>query len=201
MRIQPLRTEISTNFDSGESAQIYSLRYDPEHSSVFRPIMQADETGTSNKPIVIYSYDFTVASTTLTQMWQSYYDDNDLSAATNWNPANMEFVQALKQERLVAGHTNRYVTRMDVVTGTDVIGDADYEAASIADTFDWKISSIRFRAGKYSKKYKKWVGGPKPIVLNAYKKNMISWHVANVGNDDNRNYYAILRIKKWKQVV
>lgn len=201
MRLPLLRTEISTNFDSGESAEIYQLKYDPEHASIFRPMPASDSTGTSSKPIKIFSYDFQVATTTLTQMWQSYYDDNDYAAATNWNPGNTEFVQALKQEKLVAGHTNRYVTRMDVVAGTDLIGDADYEAATIADTFDWRVGTIKFRAGRWSKKYKKYIGGPAPIVLSPYKKNMISWHVANVGNDDARNYFATLRIKSWKQIV
>lgn len=196
MRLPMLRTEISTNFDAGESAEIYHIKYDPTWTSIFKPMPALDGTGTSSKPIKIYSYDFQVATTTLTQMWQSYYDDDDQGQASDWDPSDATFVESLKQEKLVAGHTNRYVTDWDAAFLSD-----HYVADSIADSFDWRVGTIKFRAGRWSKKYKKYVGGPPPITLSPYKKNMVSWHVANVGTDSARNYYAVLRIKKWRQVV
>ena len=65
---------------------------------------QGDETATSGKPVRIYEYEFQCATTTLTQMWQSYADDDDHSFVSNWDPSSMEFLQGLKQNKLVAGN-------------------------------------------------------------------------------------------------
>ena len=196
MRLPMLRTEISHNFDAGESSEIYHIYYNPESTSIFKPMPALDGTGTTPKPLKIYSYDFQVAASTLTQMWQSYYDEDDTTTATNWNPSSSEFCQALKQEKLVAGTYQRYVTDWDAALLSD-----HYVADAFGEDINWRVATIKFRAGRWSKRKKKYVGGPPPIELSPYKKNKISWHVANVGNSDNRSYYASLRIKKWRQVV
>ena len=194
IRMPMTRAEISHNFDHDESASIFTLRYNPEHASMFRPSnIQADETGVSNKPLKIYSYDFTVASTTLCQAFQYYGDFGDYAALSNWDLNNDTFVRGLKQHRLVAGHTGRYVTDWDAAFLSD-----HYVADSIQDTLDWKITTIRFRA-RWNKRKNEW--GIPPITLSNGKKDYIGWSVANVGTQDNRKYYAILTIKKWKQVV
>lgn len=179
--MQGMRGEISSNFDGGETAQIYSIKYDPSTTIPYRPgaQMQADETAETGKPLKIYSYDFSVASTTLTQMYQSYYDDDDATLASNWNLSSNEFQLALKQNKLLAGNKARY------------------DGGNL-ENLDYRVATIKFRA-KWNKRSKDW--DVPPITLSANKKNMVSWHVANVGATDNAHYYAFLRIRKWKQVV
>ena len=196
-RLAPFRGEISSNFDSGESAQIGSFKHDPSSTMVFAPTsFQNDETMTSPKPIRIYEYEFQVATTTLTQIWQSYADDDDHSFVSNWDPSSMEFNQGLKQNKLVAGNKARYVTYWN----EELLGE-DLEAQQFNENLDWRIATLRFRAGRWSRKYKKYVGGPKPIDVSWNKKNTISWHIANVGSTDDAHYYASLKIKKWRQFV
>lgn len=197
IRLAPFRAEISSNFDSGESAQIGSFKYDPSSTMMFAPTsFQGDETATSGKPVRIYEYEFQCATTTLTQMWQSYADDDDHSFVSNWDPSSMEFLQGLKQNKLVAGNKARYVSRWN----EELIGE-DLEADQFNENLDWKVGTIRFKARHNGKKGRRGRWIVPPIDLNLYKKNVISWHIANVGNTDDAHYYCSLRIKKWKQMV
>lgn len=154
--------------------------------------MQADGSAETGKPLKIYSYDFTVASTTLTQMFQTYCDDDDYALCSNWDLSSNEFQMGLKQNRLVAGSKGQYVTEWD----EDLIGE-DYTTGATQDNLLWKVGTIRFRT-KWNKKKNEWA--IPPITLAPSKKNTVSWNVANVGSTDNAHYYAYLRIRKWKIV-
>lgn len=195
LRLAGSRNEISSNFDSGESAEIYRIKYDPQITTPYRSgaQMQADGSAETGQPLKIYSYDFTVATTTLTQMFQTYCDDDDYALCSNWDLASNEFQMGLKQNKLVAGSKGRYVTKWD----EELIGE-DYEEGATNDNLLWKVGTIRFRA-RWNKRKKEWT--IPPITLSASNKNTVSWNVANVGATDSAHYYAYLRIRKWKVVT
>lgn len=190
-----IRAEISSNFDSGESAQIAQIKFDPNSASMFRPNrLPIDEDLVSNKPIEIREYEFYVATTTLTQMWQSHYDSSDEANATNWTPSDINFQLPLKQNKLVAGNKSTYVTDWDAATLSD-----HYVAHATSSNLDYRIGKITFKASRYRKGKKKGQWRCKPIRMNSFGKDCMSWHVANVGNTDSAHYYAWLKIKDWRQ--
>lgn len=180
------RTQVSGNFDAGELSQIYSLTYNPDHSSIFRPSMtQADASGTTPKPLKIYSYTFEFASNVLMEGFQYYGDSDDSVTMSNWDPSNQEFVQGLKQHKMCPGSITQYV---DTTTIPD----------SIHTNSQYVQRTIKFRAwGRGKGKNFKWV--VPPITLSSSKQNYIGWSVANISPNSDRNYLMTLTIHKWKQ--
>jgi hypothetical protein len=192
-RLPFFRTEISAAFDAGESSQIWSIRFNPTATSLNLPgegaMSLANEDVHSTRPIMIYDYKLEYASDTLCQAFQYYGDTDDLNNLTNWDPTNQEFVQGLKQHRMIAGSINRYV---DTTTIPD----------TIATNSQYDRSVLSYRAkGYYSKKHKEWRWIRPPIVLSNNKGNYFGISLANVGQSDDRKFMTTLTIKKWGQII
>lgn len=186
LRLPLFRTQVSGNFDGGESSQIYQLKYDPDHSLVFRPAnTQDDETGVTGKPLFIYEYEFTCMTDVPAAMFQYYGDDDDEADMSNWDPSNKNFQLGLKQHKLIPGARVAYV-----------------DTTLIPDTVKYNSlhqqRTIRFKAWGRGKGRKfEWV--VPPIKLSRASGNYIGWSVANLTGNDGRNYIMDLMVKKWKQ--
>lgn len=187
-RIKMLRTVESANFDDNESNVIGSIMYNPSQTYRLIPTeFDDDATLTTPVPIVIYGYEFEVTTNVLTEMFQTYHDEDDAAVAQAWDPGNMTFLSVCKQDKLVPGKVTAY---SHGVTGTD-----------ITTVADWATRTIKFRAkGYWSKKHKEYRWTIPPIVLSHNKQNMISWCITNVEGLNNKRYYAKLKITNWKQI-
>ena len=180
-RLPLLRTEISGNFDSGESSQIMSVRYDPNQSgdTRMRPGINMEDL-VSSFPIVIYDYKFEWVTNTITQGYQWYCDKEEITVGDNWNPSSTGFLEALKQHKLTAG------------TQFESTSDSIYQKGT-----------LRFKARKYySRKHRQWKWAIPPIVLSKNKKSAMGFSLANVTTgSNNRTFYATVTVKNWSQML
>lgn len=182
-RIPLNRSEISGQFDAGESAQIMSIRFDPTFTSPNTPSsgsttnLGAEDLFT-NRPLVINEYKMEVVHDCSTQLFQYYCDDDEITNADNWSTTSSEFLQSLKNHKLGAGS----------ITQSDATG-----AQPVKTTLYYK----KKRAPKwlFMKTGRKWLRPP--IVLSANKKNCFGLSVCNVSATDARSYYAFVTIKDW----
>lgn len=193
-RIPLLRSEISGNFDAGESSQILSIRYDPTYDSPNIPGQYPPDTALGSedlysvKPLIIYDYKLEVVTDVITQLFQFYCDDDDITRADNWSTTSAEFAMHLKRHKLGAGN----------------ITDNETAIGPFRTTTLWYRAKKRY--GKTKKhteylraKYGKWVFPP--IVLSKNKKNCFGLSIANVSNFHlNRSFYAMVTINRWHEL-
>lgn len=192
-RLPLMRAELSSNFDGGETSQIFSIRYDPGQGgdSRLRPGIGAEDL-VSSYPMIIYDYKMEVACDTLCQLYQTYsnYADTAEENASylDWNMSSRNFLSSLKQHKLIAGHT----------TGSmDTEGPNEYK-----EKVAWKTGTLYYRAkGYWSKRHKEWRWTRPPIILSKNKKNYFGLQIANVGQSTDRSFYATVTIKKWGQLI
>lgn len=189
-RFPLMRSELSGNLDAGESAQIFSLRYDGGLGPSLNPVTD-DEDKISSKPIIIYDYKMEVATDGLVQMYQQYcnYDatPGEMTGYLDWNTDSEQFKSSLKQHKLVAGSQQAYYN-----PATDTIED---KSQFVKSTLYYKAK------GYWSKRHKEWRWSRPPIILSKNRKNYFALQLANVGNSDNRSYYALVTIKNYQQIL
>ena len=190
-RLPMMRSEISSNFDSGETSTLLSMRYDPGKSGDERlkPGLNT-EANSSAYPLVIYDYKIEFATDTLATIYQVYcnYDETpgELSGYTDWNMQSRNFQSSLKQHKFVAGSQ----TAVSPAEGT------------LIDKSLWKQGTLYYKAkGYYSKRHKEWRWIRPPIVLSRNRKNFFGLYAANVGNTDDRSFFGLVTIKKWHQML
>lgn len=189
-RLPIIRTELSGSFDSGETAQLLSIRYIPgSATNEFRP-GSGNEDYETEAPLIIYDYKVEFATDTLAQVYQTYchYDatPGELAAYLDWNTSSKSFLMSLKQHKFIAGNTNAY---FNTNTNTTVTKS------------QFKQTTLNYRAkGYWSKKHKEWRWTRPPIILSKNRKNYFAIQCANVGNSSQRSYFATVTIKKYAQI-
>lgn len=188
------RTEVDSSVQELTNYNIATITYDPEHPSLMKASdFQDDKSATSNKPMVIYSYDFTVTSNVLVRPYQFYCTPEELSVASDYDLSNPDFLFCLKKVGLVPGSLTASFD-----TAIDNLGDVNRSAT-------WVSRTLKFRAkGYWSKKHKEYRWSVPPIVLSRKRKQIIGWSnfVQNdQGSSTDRTVYSDLVIKKWSQLV
>lgn len=173
-----IRSEISGNFDAGETAQVFSLQYDPAISPQLALVGNVEDQK-SSRPIIVYDYKMEVATDGVLQMYQSYcnYDatPGEMTGYLDWDLGSEQFITSLKQHKLVAGNSAS-------VLGTK--GTLYYKAK-----------------GYWSKRHKEWRWRRPPIILSKNRKNYFALMLANVSNQESRSYYACVTIKNYQQIL
>lgn len=198
-RLKRLRTELSGNFDSQESAKLLGFRYDagatanmPSNS----PVDLETQDWVSNRPIVIHQYKIEVQTTVPAMLWQWYCDSEDSDICSNWDfvmgdgtaSASSVFRAGLKQKRMVGGGA--------VGKAGPVESSQDYALWS-------NVHTLRFKSkGYYSKRHKEYRWKVPPIVLSANKKDTWGVSVANISSgSDNRSFIASMEVQNWHTVT
>lgn len=180
-RIPLMRTEISGDFDHGESKSLLQIRYDPDGTNDL-PGSGANyavgtDSYTTTRPLIIYDYKIEFCTDVISSLWQWYCDDGDDSAASNWHMNNPTFLECLKQHKMVPGQITSAETPVTVISK----------------------GTLYYKAKKYwSKKHKmfKWIRPP--IILSKNRRNLFGLSAANLSNtEDNRSYYGMVTIKNW----
>lgn len=192
-RLPLMRSEISTSFNAGESSQLFSIQYDPGQSgdTRLRPGIGSEDL-VSSFPLAIYDYKVEFATDGLSQVYQTYSNKADSSEENatylDWSMSSRNFLRSLKQHKLVAGSQ----------TGSmDTEGINEFKVKSL-----WKTGTLYYRAkGYWSKRHKEWRWIRPPIIVSKNKKDYFSIMCANVGNSDDRSFYAVVTIKKWQQFL
>lgn len=182
-KIPLMRAAISGAFDSNQSAQILSVRFDPTESDQNIPGTTGEsvDLGTEDlkvsTPIAIYDYRMDIVTDVVCALWQWYCDDEDITHADNWSMTSSTFLQSLKQYKLAPGN----------ITSSE-----NQFTAPV-------VTTLYYRAKKYwSKKHRMWKWIRPPIILSKNKKNSFGLSIANLSNyHDSRSYYALISIKNW----
>ena len=191
-RLPLMRSEISSNFDAGETAQLFSLKYDSSAVPQLAPGNNLEDQ-TSSKPIIIYDYKLEFVTDGLAQIYQQYcnYDatPNEMDGYLDWNLNSEQFQSSLKQHKLVAGSQTG--------SADPSIGPEHYKVKST-----WQKGTLYYKArGYWSKRLKEWRWNRPPIILSKNRKNYFALMCANVGNSDDRSYYACITIKNYAQIL
>lgn len=198
-RLKRLRTEISSNFDSQESAKLIGFNYDAAAVGNMPSNSTSDlsaEDWNSNRPIVIKQYKVEVATTVIAMMWQYYCEKADEPIASNWDfamgdlgasPSSI-FRASLKQKKMISGG---YVGKAGPSGESQ-----DYSAFS-------NVHTLHFKArGYFSKKHKEWRWIVPPIVLSASKKDCFGISVANISSGSNdRSFIASIEFRDWYTIT
>ena len=179
-RLPMMRSEISSNFDAGETSQLFSLRYDSSSVPTLAPGNNLEDQ-VSSKPIIIYDYKLEFVTDGIAQIYQQYcnYDatPDEMTGYLDWNLNSEQFYSSLKQHKLIAG-------------------------AQTDDASFWQKGTLYYKAkGYWSKRHKEWRWNRPPIILSKNRKNYFALMCANVSNSDDRSFYACITIKNYAQIL
>jgi len=190
MRLPMHRSSNSGTLASGENYVCATLRYDPTEDTLMDPSNFDDDLSMiSSKPLVIRKYKFIVTSEGFFRMFQVYFNWSDYTQATSWlSLGEYVFQKALKQHKVVPGAVQTYPTNPD--------------NTSFATSPQWASRTITFKAGRYSKKFDRYIGGPAPIQLSRTKCDTMAWcvYAQNTAGDD-RDVYWDIEVDNWKQIT
>lgn len=190
LRSMPLwRYESSGNLDNGVSNDVFNITYDgnsttDELDPATRATQQNDAAVTTNKPVIIYSYDLNLIwGGPAGAMWQYYCDDDDIATSNTWDLTSMSFVENMRNKKFVG---------------------ATVESGGRAP--DFKVYKLSFKAKKNPRKMRakfgKWA--VKPIVIGPHSKNVFGFSVVNLVTGtsgtsyDNARFYAFVELKSWQ---
>ena len=183
-----LRQVTTSDFDDAENILLQGLQHDPELPGASRLIPGANtQTLVSAYPIVVSEYRCTVLCNTPTALFQTYMDASNATEAINFNSYDEEFTRGLKKYTLIPGSRNSTMNS----------GGDQYTSA-------WAKGTIHFKAGYYSKKRKRYVNGPKPIIIaksGTKYQDYFAIGIHNLDAQDNRRAIVFVEIKKWHQIV
>ena len=175
---------------SGENFVCATLKYDPTENTLMDPSsFDSDLAMVSSKPLRIRKYKFTVTAEGFFRMFQVYFNYSDYADATTWlNLDDYIFLKALKQHKVVPGAVQSYSTNVD--------------NTNHSTSPQWSSRQINFKAGHYSKKFDRYIGGPAPIQLSRNKCDSIAWcvYAQNTAGGDKDVYWDI-EIDNWKQIT
>lgn len=182
-RIPLLRAAISGEFDSGQSAQIMSIRFDP---TGVQNIPGTDgyapdtEDWVTRTPLIIYDYKLQVITDITLAAWQFYCGREEITDSDNWDLDNSTFTENMKQYRLAPGQ----ITNNENQFNSQV------------------VTTLSYKAKRYwSRKHKQYKWARPPIVLSKNKKDVFGLSIANLSNyHDGRSYYAMASVKNWQMM-
>jgi len=190
MRLPMHRSSNSAILTSGANLVCAYIKYDPAHMALMDPSNFDDDSSMiTSKPLRIGKYKFTATAEGFFRMFQVYFNYSDYAEATSWlNLDEYIFLKALKQHKVVPGAVQTYATNVD--------------NTAHSTSPQWASRTINFKAGRFSKKYDKYIGGPAPIQLSRSKCDTIAWcvYAQNTAGGE-RDIYFDIEIDNWKQIT